>query len=227
LLLVLLVAMLTLSGQVPKHPPLPATAGLLPAHSGLLPGHAELAAAPEALPPGALPAPPLAPPSGPVSAVPPTSPSGSTEASSAARMETRPAVDPDAPPARAQPSTSPDDPAAGIFLSDAPDYVLGEADPEAILEHVMASPDDPQAPAGTSPLYPAAEAEPPTLAAPVLPELGDDIEIIRNKESISFRINSEILYSSAKADLSLEGLAVMRRLVPVFKDSAYAITVEG
>ncbi|UYO93230.1 OmpA family protein [Pollutimonas sp. M17] len=227
LLLVLLVAMLTLSGQVPKHPPLPATAGLLPAHSGLLPGQAELAAAPEALPPGALPAPPLAPPSGPVSAVPPTSPSGSTEASSAARMETRPAVDPDAPPARAQPSTSPDDPAAGIFLSDAPDYVLGEADPEAILEHVMASPDDPQAPASTSPLYPAAEAEPPTLAAPVLPELGDDIEIIRNKESISFRINSEILYSSAKADLSLEGLAVMRRLVPVFKDSAYAITVEG
>src|SRR5690606_20398726 len=60
-----------------------------------------------------------------------------------------------------------------------------------------------------------------------LPELGDDIEIIRKRESISFRINSEILYSSAKADLSLEGLNVLHKLIPVLKGSDYAITVEG
>src|SRR3546814_3382951 len=108
---------------------------------------------------------------------------------------------------------------ADSFLSGAPDYVLGETDSDAILKHVMAQADEPQAPAGVAadPLLAAVlpQAEPPTLVAPVLPELGDDIQIIRNKESISFRINSEILYSSGKADLSLAGMAVMRRLVPV------------
>lgn len=225
LLLVLLVAMLTLSGQVPKDPPIPVTSGLLPAHSGLLPGQSELAAAPEALPPGAVPTPLLTPRSGPPSALPPSS----VEASSASSGSGP--TDADAPPAQGPASASSNDAGAGSFLSGAPDYVLGLPDPDAILRHVMAPADAPQAAAGiaaaTLSPEPAAEAEPPALAAPVLPELGDDIEIIRNKESISFRINSEILYSSAKADLSLEGLAVLRRLVPVFKDSAYAITVEG
>src|SRR3546814_9977860 len=54
--------MLTLSGQVPKSPPMPVTTGVLPAHNGLFPGQAELAAAPEALPPEALPAPLSTPP---------------------------------------------------------------------------------------------------------------------------------------------------------------------
>src|SRR3546814_12724648 len=103
-------------------------------------------------------------------------------------------------------------PYTSLFRS--PDYVLGETDSDAILKHVMAQADEPQAPAGVAadPLLAAVlpQAEPPTLVAPVLPELGDDIKIIRNKESISFRINSEILYSSGKADLSLAGLAVMQ-----------------
>src|SRR3546814_2128328 len=187
LLLVLLVAMLTLSGQVPKSPPMPVTTGVLPAHNGLFPGQAELAAAPEALPPEALPAP----------------------------LST--------PPVQKQPLASLDEPGADSFLSGAPDYVLGETDSDAILKHVMAQADEPQAPAGVAadPL-PAAvlpQAEPPALVAPVLPELGDDIQIIRNKESIRFSINSELLYSSGKADLSLAGLAVMGRLVPGVKDS--------
>ncbi|MGB3291322.1 MAG: flagellar motor protein MotB, partial [Burkholderiaceae bacterium] len=44
LLLVLLVAMLTLSGQVPKQTLPVGGAGLLPAHSGLLPGQVALTA---------------------------------------------------------------------------------------------------------------------------------------------------------------------------------------
>ncbi|MFW7342042.1 OmpA family protein [Pollutimonas sp. H1-120] len=201
LLLVLLVAMLTLSGQVPKNASLPTTTGLLPAHSGLFPGQSELAAAPAALPPGALPAPPLAQP----------------PAESISQPEMKAGQ---APPA--------DEPDADMF-SNVPDYVLGQTDPDAILGHVLAQsagPED-EAAAVAEPESHLPDPEPMALARSALPELGDDIEIIRNKESISFRINSEILYSSAKADLSLAGLAVLRRLVPVFKDSAYAITVEG
>lgn len=200
LLLVLLVAMLTLSGQVPKNASLPATTGLLPAHSGLFPGQAELAAAPEALPPGALPAPSLVPLAASVS-------------------------QPEIKAEQASPAGVPD---ADVF-SNVPDYVLGETDPDAILGHVMARSAGPkdEAAAIAEPESHLPDPEPLALARSALPELGDDIEIIRNKESISFRINSEILYSSAKADLSLAGLAVLRRLVPVFKDSAYAITVEG
>lgn len=200
LLLVLLVAMLTLSGQVPKNASLPATSGLLPAHSGLFHGQAELAAAPSALPPEALPAPPLQPP---------------------AKSTSQPEM-------QAEQVAQADPPDAGMF-SDVPDYVLGQTDPDAILRHVLAQPAGPEdeAVAVAEPENHLPDPEPLALARSTLPELGDDIEIIRNKESISFRINSEILYSSAKADLSLAGLAVLQRLVPVFRDSSYAITVEG
>ena len=61
----------------------------------------------------------------------------------------------------------------------------------------------------------------------MLAELGDDIDIVRNAESISFRINSEILFSSAEAELSLPGLAVLQRLIPVFNGTDHTITVEG
>jgi chemotaxis protein MotB len=216
LLLVLLVAMLTLSGQVPQKSTVNATSGLLPAHSGLFPGQLDLAAAPAALPPGALP-PPLVSSPVPRSSVAESDPAASLGAAAAERQ----------PQLGSSPTqeASTGDPAADILL-DAPDYVLGTADPDAILQHVMGSPADSQA-AGSEHGSASPETGQPALDVAPLPELGDDIEIIRNKESISFRINSEILYSSAKADLSLEGLAVLRRLVPVFKDSGYAITVEG
>lgn len=57
--------------------------------------------------------------------------------------------------------------------------------------------------------------------------LGDDIDVILEDESVSFRINSEILFASAQADLSLAGLAVLKKLLPVFKDNEIMITVEG
>jgi chemotaxis protein MotB len=215
LLLVLLVAMLTLSGQVPAKSTASPTSGLLPAHSGLFPGQAELAAAPAALPPDALPPTPAHPPGSQPSDIDsnPAGPQG------AEHME-----GPVQPGALATPAASTDGPAARI-PSEVPDYVLGVSDPDAVLAHVMGPSVEVQG-AASEPEEALPDAGPPLNISP-LPELGDDIEIIRNKESISFRINSEILYSSAKADLSLEGLAVLRRLIPVFKDSAYAITVEG
>jgi len=57
--------------------------------------------------------------------------------------------------------------------------------------------------------------------------LGDDIDIVVNDKSISFRINSEILFSSGGADLGLEGLGVLRKLVTVLNSTSHQIVIEG
>lgn len=58
-------------------------------------------------------------------------------------------------------------------------------------------------------------------------QLGQDIDVIVNDQSVSFRINSEILFSSGQADLSLEGLSVLRQLIPVMQATPHIVTVEG
>jgi chemotaxis protein MotB len=113
---------------------------------------------------------------------------------------------------------------ASLFV-DLPAHFQAETDPDAVLRHVMGN--EGSAPVSTASTPAAPEPAAGGMGLLALPELGDDIEIIRKPESISFRINSEILYSSAKADLSLEGLAVLRKLFPVLKGSEYTITVEG
>lgn len=60
-----------------------------------------------------------------------------------------------------------------------------------------------------------------------LDQLGSDIEVVVNDSTVSFRISSEILFGSGQADLSLAGLAVLKRLVPVLNGSAHWIAVEG
>ncbi|NYT66119.1 OmpA family protein [Alcaligenaceae bacterium] len=196
--------MLALSGQAAKLPSAPITSGLLPAHSGLLPG----GSAPDVITP--IPAPP----------------------------DFLIAMLPDTE--WELPSYAPDLKNLGLrrnkSMVDPPSYFQAESDPDAVLQHVMGLPAT--EPVAVLMAAPAVEPEPKStleseaeetslLALMDLPELGDDIEIIRNKESISFRINSEILYGSAKADLSLEGLAALRKLLPVLKSSDYTITVEG
>lgn len=231
LLLVLLVVMLALSGQAAKLSPAPATSGLLPAHSGLLPGGSkpdviQLIPMPQEL----------------VQARPanvPTTPAPSTPAIVA------PAPVPiDADPLLAmmantewdRPKYAPDLTDLGLqqatLLVDLPAHFQADANPDAVLLHVMgleASVPVSTAltPAATEPALEPEVEEANLLALLELPELGDDIEVIRNKESISFRINSEILYNSAKVDLSREGIAALRKLLPVFKNSDYTITVEG
>lgn len=60
-----------------------------------------------------------------------------------------------------------------------------------------------------------------------LGELGKDVEVIINKRSVSFRVNSEILFDTGQTDLSREGLAVLRRMARVLVSAGYDITVEG
>lgn len=210
LLLVLLVVMLALSGQAVKLAPAsPSSSGLLPAHSGLLPG----GSAPDTL--QIVPAPPV--PAVPVLVPPPAPGDTSPLPAIVARTEWDTAT--------YAPALSYTDPLDAALMLDLPAHFRAETDPDAVLRHVMGdgqSVAEPTASASAVP-EPAAGA----MGELALPDLGSDIEIIRKQESISFRINSEILYSSAKADLSLEGLAVLRKLLPVLKDNRYTVTVEG
>ena len=57
--------------------------------------------------------------------------------------------------------------------------------------------------------------------------LGDSIDVVMNDQSVSFRINSELLFNSGGADLGLEGLAVLRQLATVLQKSAHPIVIEG
>lgn len=76
-----------------------------------------------------------------------------------------------------------------------------------------------------SPLPSKAPVDP--LKGLPLDQLGDDIDVVVNESTVSFRISSEILFSSGQADLSLAGLAVLKRLVPVLNSSNHRIAVEG
>ncbi|SDD51902.1 OmpA/MotB family protein [Aquimonas voraii] len=65
---------------------------------------------------------------------------------------------------------------------------------------------------------------PETMA---VPDLGEDIEVLVKDKRISFRISSEILFESGQADLSLGGLTLLRRLLPVLRESPHPIAVHG
>jgi chemotaxis protein MotB len=86
----------------------------------------------------------------------------------------------------------------------------------------------PVAPAAAPAPAPEEPSEGAALAASLpLGELGHDVEVIVNRRSISFRINSEILFGTGQADLSREGLSVLQRMAKVLSDAGYDITVEG
>lgn len=100
---------------------------------------------------------------------------------------------------------------------------LSPVEPSATVEAAS----EPAAPTAESkPAAPAPAAQ-DMLAGLPLSDLGDDIDIIVNERSVSFRINSEILFSSGQAELSLEGLSVLKRLIPVFNSVKHQITIEG
>ncbi len=84
-------------------------------------------------------------------------------------------------------------------------------------------------PAAATPAEPAPTPAPPkpSLADLGLTELGDGIDVIINEESISFRINNEILFSSGQAALTESGLDVLSRLATVLARNDYRIAVEG
>lgn len=60
-----------------------------------------------------------------------------------------------------------------------------------------------------------------------LDQLGDDIDVIISAGVVSFRIKSEILFTSGQADLGLAGVDVLKKLVNVLKQNEFQIAVEG
>jgi chemotaxis protein MotB len=70
--------------------------------------------------------------------------------------------------------------------------------------------------------------EPDLLASLALDPLDKNIEVIVNKGTVSFRISSEVLFTSGEATLSEAGRGVMSRLVPTLgKVPGYRVVVEG
>jgi len=89
-------------------------------------------------------------------------------------------------------------------------------------------------------LNPIPEPDLSAYASPALPtpakrapdewdinELGDDIDVIVNGESINFRIRSEALFAPGQAELLPSGAAVLERLLKTLERSDSRILVEG
>ncbi|MHC8383808.1 OmpA/MotB family protein [Pseudomonas sp. LB3P14] len=83
---------------------------------------------------------------------------------------------------------------------------------------------------------PAPEPSPPAPAKPSLDDLlkelpldklGNDIEVVTNERTVSFRINSEILFPSGQSDLNLGGLRVLQHLIPVLESVPHNVIVAG
>ena len=102
------------------------------------------------------------------------------------------------------------------------------AAPEAPAEVVAAvapqPPVEPQAPVEKAQPKPSVDD---LLKELPLDQLGDDIEVVSNESSVSFRINSEILFPSGQTDLNLGGLKVLQHLVPVLESVPHKIIVAG
>lgn len=69
--------------------------------------------------------------------------------------------------------------------------------------------------------------QPDPLTGLPLDQLGKDIDVVVNEGTVSFRISSEILFSSGQADLSLDGLRVLKKLIPVFNSTEHQVAVAG
>jgi len=203
-----------------------AGSGLLPGGAGLLPGHAgmaDTAAVSEPLPgwtaTWAMPFP--APHPADVGPLP-------REASAVPDSAASPSVSP-------PPSTGLDALYPGWSAADLAASFIGPRQPvsrsSAPATDTEASPTDSAASAAYA-TGAVLDEEPPsegeTMAAGLaLGELGNDVEVVVNERSVSFRVNSEILFDSSQADLSRSGLSVLRRIVSVLSDTSHGVTVEG
>lgn len=58
-------------------------------------------------------------------------------------------------------------------------------------------------------------------------DLGEDIQVLVNEGSVSFRISSELLFASGQAELADAGLDVIDRLIPALANNHHRILVEG
>lgn len=71
------------------------------------------------------------------------------------------------------------------------------------------------------------EAQEQSLSDLGFDQLGDDIDVIISAGVVSFRIKSEILFTSGQADLGLAGADVLKKLVKVLRGNDFQVAVEG
>lgn len=60
-----------------------------------------------------------------------------------------------------------------------------------------------------------------------LDKLGSDIEVVANESTVSFRINSEIIFPSGRSELNLDGLRVLQHLIPVLESVPHNVIIAG
>jgi chemotaxis protein MotB len=96
--------------------------------------------------------------------------------------------------------------------------------PEPVVEREPVIASEPVAAAEPAPPKPSAQD---LLNELPLDKLGQDIEVVTNDSSVSFRISSEILFPSGQSDLNLGGLAVLQHLIPVLDSVPHKVIVAG
>jgi chemotaxis protein MotB len=89
----------------------------------------------------------------------------------------------------------------------------------------------PSGPAVTAPTEPLEQPAPPvkmpTAEQLGLSDLGKSVNVQVNRQTVSFRISSELLFTSGQATLSKEGVPTIKKLAEVLNRSAYPVSVEG
>jgi chemotaxis protein MotB len=115
------------------------------------------------------------------------------------------------PPLEPQPTVLP----SASFTEDTPSTHRDSLPAPATTVPVAATPDT------------AAQTSPPSIDELGLDELRDSVDVVINSQSISFRINNELLFPSGEAKLHAAGLAVLKRLAVVLNRTDYPISVEG
>ena len=98
-----------------------------------------------------------------------------------------------------------------------------------VIAEPAPEPEPPVAEAEVAPVVEAPLVDEPAnpLAQLPLDQLGGDIEVIRNERSVSFRIDSSILFPSGQADLDPRGMDALKRLAQVLRGIPHRITVAG
>jgi chemotaxis protein MotB len=74
---------------------------------------------------------------------------------------------------------------------------------------------------------PAAPVKMPTAEELGLADLGKSVNVQINRQTVSFRINNELLFTSGQATLSSEGVPLVKKLAEVINRSKYPVSVEG
>ncbi|WP_205299770.1 OmpA family protein [Pantoea sp. Tr-811] len=99
--------------------------------------------------------------------------------------------------------------------------------PPAPVEPVPVEPVIAQVPAIEATPAAPPEPEPDPLAELPVEQLGADVEVIRNARSVSFRIDSSILFRSGQTELDPKGMQVLQRLARVLATVPHSIVVAG